>query len=134
MSFRQETMRGLARTTPGQVDFRLARRAVLADFKKGRLSRLDVCDAHPELLRAAVNLGRPAQEPCPVCEDETLVFVTYVFGPRLPASGRCITTAAELAKLNKSPRELTAYVVEVCPACSWNHLARTFPVGHPPRA
>ena len=29
------------------------------------------------------------------------MLVTYVFGPRLPASGRCITTKGELAKLAK---------------------------------
>lgn len=130
MSFRADTLRGApSRPAAGQVDFRLARRAVLADFRKGRLSRLDVCDAHPELIRAAVNCGRPAPEPCPICEDDTLVLVTYVFGSRLPASGRCITSTDELAKLNRSPRDLAAYVVEVCPDCSWNHLARTFPVG-----
>ena len=25
--------------------------------------------------------------------------------------------------------QLAAYVVEVCPSCSWNHLARTFQLG-----
>src|SRR6266542_2663644 len=130
MTFRADTLRGFpARPSAGQVDFRLARRAVLADFRKGRLSRLDVCDAHPELIRAAINCGRPATEPCPVCEEESLTLVTYVFGPRLPPNGRCVTSTAELAKLDRSPRDLTAYVVEVCPDCSWNHLSRTYRMG-----
>ena len=46
------------RAVAGQVDYRLARNAVVSEFRKGRLSRLDVCDAHPELLRAATNVRR----------------------------------------------------------------------------
>lgn len=111
------------------VDFRLARNMVVSEFRKGRLSRLDVCDAHPELLRAARNVGEPATQHCPICESGQLVFVTYVFGSRLPASGRCITSRAELATLNRRSREVACYVVEVCPDCAWNHLARTFPLG-----
>ena len=41
----------------GDVDYRLARNMVVSEFHKGRLSRLDICDAHPELLRAATNVG-----------------------------------------------------------------------------
>ena len=39
------------------VDYALARRAVLRDLRTGKRDRLDVCDAHPELLRAARNIG-----------------------------------------------------------------------------
>ena len=35
---------------------------------------------------------------CPICELETMVHVSYVFGSRLPAHGRCVTSQAELAK------------------------------------
>ena len=38
---------------------------------------------------------------CPICEEDHIVLVTYAFGARLPASGRCITTKGELAKLAK---------------------------------
>ena len=55
---------------PGEIDYRLARNMVVSEFRKGRLSRLDVCDAHPELLRAARNVGEPAIQDCPVCEQE----------------------------------------------------------------
>ena len=61
--------------------------------------------------------------------NEPLVLVTYVFGPRLPPHGRCISQAGELAKLNKRSEALTAYVVEVCKGCSWHHLTRTFTLG-----
>ena len=52
----------------GQVDYRLSRNLVVSEFRKGRLSRQDVCDAHPELLRAAANIGEEVREDCPICE------------------------------------------------------------------
>jgi hypothetical protein len=128
VSFRLESLRG-AQAGPGAIDFRLMRRSIVSEFKKGRLAQHEVCDAHPELVRAAQNCGRPTAEECPICEESQVVLVTYVFGSRLPAHGRCITSAAELAKLAKRPDDLTAYVVEVCPDCSWNHLARTYLLG-----
>ena len=54
------------------------------------------------------------------------MLVTYVFGPRLPASGLCITSKKELKGFARKAGDFAAYVVEVCPECSWNHLARTF--------
>ena len=50
------------------TDYALARRAVLRDFRRGALTRLEVCDAHPELLRAAANCGQVTHEDCPICE------------------------------------------------------------------
>jgi hypothetical protein len=132
VSFRPESLRGTGegtQRTPGEIDYRLARRHVVAEFKRGRLSRLDVCDAHPELLRAARNVGEPTSEACPICDDGRLVLVSFAFGPRLPAHGRCVTSRAELTKLARQAQELACYVVEVCTDCSWNHLARTFLVG-----
>ena len=132
MTLRPESIRGSGATagaTTGVVDYRLARQQVIQQFRKGRLSRLDVCDAHPELRRAAQGVGQPTSEICPICEDEALALVTYAFGPRLPAGGRCIATAAELTKLSRGKAQVTCYVVEVCPACAWNHLARVFHVG-----
>lgn len=133
MSFRSEAVRypGGRRTDGGRgvVDYRLARRQVVAQFRKGRLSRLDVCDAHPELQRAAAGIGQQTTEPCPICEQGPLVLVTYAFGPRLSAGGRSIATARELAELNRSPTQIACYVVEVCLDCAWNHLTYVFHVG-----
>ncbi len=131
MSFRPESMRGApsgGRIT-GHIDYRLARNSVISEFRKGRLSRLDVCDAHPELLRAAINVGESSREDCPICEADKVRLVSYVFGTRLPPSGKCITSKRELAKLSRTTRDLACYVVEVCPHCSWNHLAQTFVIG-----
>ena len=132
MSFGPETFGGAPAAdagAAGQVDFRLARNHIVSEFKKGRLSQRDICDAHPELLRAATNVGQRKHEPCPICEGPALTLVSYVFGGRLPAHGRCLSSRSELLKLSERSTPLTCYVVEVCPDCSWNHLSRTFPVG-----
>ena len=130
MSFRPEAIRGgPGRDTRGEVDYRLARNAVLSEFRKGRLGRPDVCDAHPELVRAARQVGQPTTDACPICEEAEVVHVSYVFGPRLPAHGRCITSRRELSGYARKATVNTCYVVEVCPQCSWNHLARTFTLG-----
>lgn len=112
----------------GQIDYRLARRSVIRGFHNGRLSRLDICDAHPELMRAARHVGEATSEDCPICEESKVVLVTYAFGPGLGAAGHCITSKVELSKIARRTEELTCYVVEVCPGCSWNHLARSFHV------
>jgi hypothetical protein len=125
-SFGRQAIRGAAEPTLGTIDHRLARRHVVAEYRRGRLAKHEVCDAHPELVRAAEHASRETQETCPICEQAKVVLVSYVFGPRLPAYGRCITTAEELAKLSKRSGTFTCYVVEVCPGCRWNHLAQTF--------
>ena len=113
----------------GRVEYLLARNAVIREYRRGRLSRLDVCDAHPELLRAAGNLGRPTGDQCPICEEADLVDVTFVFGARLPAGGRCVATQAELDRYRRRKDPVVCYVIEVCTGCSWNHLARMYPAG-----
>lgn len=130
MTFHPAPLAGGARLV-GVVDYRLARRGLISDFRKGRLSQVEVCDAHPELIRAAESYSRVTQERCPICQDAMLVHVTYVFGPNLPAAGRCVATLEELARLAgrcNAERPLTCYVVEVCTACHWNHLSKVFPL------
>jgi hypothetical protein len=132
MSYRPGLLRGApsAGAGVGHVNYRLARNSVVSEFRKGRLSRLDVCDAHPELLRSATNVGQVTGEDCPICDETKVVLVSYVFGARLPPGGRCISSKRELTKLSRGARDLACYVVEVCPNCSWNHLARSFTVGN----
>lgn len=129
MAFRPEAIRGTERSAGAVVDYRLTRQQVVTQFRKGRLSRLDVCDAHPELRRAASGVGRPTGEGCPICEDCAVVLVTYAFGAGLPAGGRTVTTAREMAQLTRRRASVTCYVVEVCPDCGWNHLTRVFQAG-----
>ena len=53
---------------------------------------------------------------------------------RLPAHGRCVTAKGELRALARRGGTFTCYVVEVCPACGWNHLARTWALGRGDRS
>jgi hypothetical protein len=127
MSFRVEAIRGA--THGGTVDYRLARQGVLAELRKGRLARHEVCDAHPELLRVAREYVEDTTDlDCPVCEDEKLTLVSYVFGSYLGPAGRCVRDKAELAKVTRRKGSYRCYVVEVCTDCGWNHLLRVFEV------
>ena len=105
------------------------RDAVVREVRRGRVDAVDVCDAHPELLRAARNVGRPLGDDCPICGEERTVQVTYVFGSGLPAGGRCPATATELNRLRRRTEPVLCYDVEVCPGCGWHHLTRKYPAG-----
>ncbi len=113
---------------PSRIEYRLIREHVVREFRRGRLSRPDVCDAQPELMRVAKNLGRQTSTECPICEQACLVHASFAFGSRLPAQGRALAPG-ELAKLSRNSGEIACYVVEVCTECSWNHLLRMFTVG-----
>jgi len=129
--FLQPEAPGREGSTPGSVDYRFARRQLLARYRAGELSREDVCDAQGELLRVGANCSRKATAPCPVCGESTLRLVQFVFGPRLPSGGRVADGRAELRKLaerygrNSSAR---TYTVEVCLTCRWNHLLEVVPL------
>jgi hypothetical protein len=113
------------------TDYALARRALLRDLERGAVARLDVCDAHPELLRAARHVGEAADQRCPVCSGRHLRYVSYVYGDHLrQANGRCIVHPSELERLDATNEEYTRYVVEVCPDCGWNFLTRRELHGH----
>jgi hypothetical protein len=132
VKFRPAPLAGVESAASGVIDYRLARRAIISEYRRGRLSSTDVCDAHPELRRAATEYSRPTTETCPICEETSLVLVSYVFGPQLPSHGRCIAELAELTALARRATkrgEYVCYVVEVCPGCFWNHLNQVFPLG-----
>lgn len=91
---------------------------------------VDVCDAHPELMRAAKNIGEDTDHVCPVCSHESLRLVRYVYGEALKRdSGRVVYPAEWLKELAKTHDQFTCYVVEVCIDCAWNHLMRSYTVG-----
>jgi hypothetical protein len=122
---------GRPEAPPGgaRVEYRLARNAVVRDVRKGRVLRTDVCDAHPELLRAARNVGKRTEENCPICDEVKTVQVTYVFGAKLPPGGTCPGTLTELNRLRRRAEPVLCFEVEVCPACAWHHLTRKYPAG-----
>lgn len=111
------------------VEYRLVRDAVVREVRRGKVAVEDVCDAHPELLRAARNVGRPTGDDCPICEAARIVQVTYVFGAGLPPGGRCPGTKTELDRLRGRSEPVVCYEVEVCPSCSWHHLLRKYASG-----
>lgn len=111
-----------------EVSYRLMREAAVKEAKRNPLVREDFRDAHPMLLRAARSVGVPADGMCPLCEAERLVWVKYAFGPRLPAEGRCLENAADEERLARRVGVFTCRVVEVCCACAWNYLVRSYTV------
>ncbi|MEA2476665.1 MAG: hypothetical protein QOF16_921 [Actinomycetota bacterium] len=103
---------------------------MLTQLRQGFIGTTDVCDAHPELLRAGKNIGEELERPCPICSHDALRIVRYVYGDELRTnSGRVVYPAEWLAELAKHHDSFTCYVVEVCVDCSWNYLMRAFQVG-----
>lgn len=114
---------GTLRSVRHRVDYALARRAVLRELRAGTRSRTDVCDAHPELVRAGRYCGDDADHPCPVCGGSEVRYVSYVYGDNLKRqNGTCISSTTELERFDDRFEEFARYVVEVCLDCHWNHL------------
>lgn len=126
----------------GRVSYRLAKRTLVRQVTRGSIAVTDVCDAHPELLRVARNIGQRTARTCPICrladdramvpldEENTLRQVTYVFGDDLRAkSGHVVWTLDELAGMARRYRSFTTYVVECCLVCGWNHLVESYLLG-----
>ena len=112
------------------VDYGLARRATLTSLLgSGPITREDACDAHPYLLRAARHHGEASTSECPVCRDERLRLVHYVYGDELGAYEGRVKAPAELAEMAHEHGEFRVYVVEVCLGCAWNHLVQSFVLG-----
>jgi hypothetical protein len=119
----------MLRTQRDVIDYGLARRAALVDLFAGRLSAMDVCDAHPYLLRAAKYHGEPTETPCPVCKRGPLIHVTYTYGDAFKDTSGRVRATVELAALERAHAEFTVYVVEVCRDCAWNHLVSSYVLG-----
>ena len=119
----------MLRTQRAVVDYGLARRSTLMDLFSGRASTMDVCDAHPYLLRAARYHGEPTEQACPVCKKGPLTHVTYTYGDGFKETNGRVRATADLAALEREHAEFTVYVVEVCRDCAWNHLVTSYVLG-----
>jgi hypothetical protein len=110
-----------------RTDYRLQRRALLGEVRAGQRPLHDVRDAHPDLVRAGANIGTPARDACPLCEEPQLVHVAYVFeGKRSRSpSGRAVPRDS-LARQAERHGDLRVYTVEVCLACHWHHLVESY--------
>ena len=127
-AMKQGLAQAAANSAGGSIDYRLARERAVHAYVSGEATRSEVCDAQSELMRNARECGVALDRPCPICVDAEVVQVTYIFGPRLPASGRCMVTEGDYERIRRRKGNFTAYDVEVCPECKWNHLLRTNPV------
>lgn len=119
----------------GRIDYRMAKRALVRQVTRGQVAVQDVIDAHPELLRAARNIGAETSRTCPICRladdradvpidsGNTLREVTYAYGEALrQKTGHVIWDDGELAEMAGRYASFTAYKVECCLVCGWNHL------------
>lgn len=111
------------------IDFRMLRRAYVERVRSGDVPQHDACDATIDLVRAAQHHGVARRAACPVCAAHELRNVTYLFGPRLPKSGKCVTSTKVLHEADERPEQFTAYTVEVCLQCRWNHVLAAVPHG-----
>jgi hypothetical protein len=109
-----------------EIDYALARRLTVRDFRSGALTRLDVCDAHPELLRAAKYVGHKTDKSCPVCGKEDLRLLAYVYADDLRADNGRVWELSEALNVAAAHRGGACYVVEVCTRCHWNHLSQAY--------
>ncbi len=112
----------------GTVDHRLLRENLIRDYRSGRVSKEEICDATEELLRVADNFGEGASKPCPICGAESLVYVEFAFGARLPSSGQVVPNGVLLEETVRS-KKFDMYQVEVCKDCLWNHLVQKHAIG-----
>jgi hypothetical protein len=111
------------------IDYRMAKRALLRQVRFGLLSRIDVCDAHPELMRAAKHIGEKTSEECPICGEPGLRLVLYTYGKALKRANGRVRRRAEIGELRSQVDEFVCYIVEVCLDCQWNHLVMSFETG-----
>jgi hypothetical protein len=126
---KQSTRRPLGRSRRAElnvIDYTLAKRAILRDTQRGLQSVNDLCDAHPELMRAAKHVGEETRRDCPVCGKSKLVLLAYVYADGLRANNGRVWTLDQGLTLATRHRNAWCYVVEVCRDCAWNHLTEAF--------
>lgn len=140
------------------VDYALVRQATLQDLRSGYVTTTDVCDPHPDLIRAALHHGEPSSRSCPVCRGDRppakpltkddrldprlginggpglpgaggLVFLRYLYGDELGQYSGRIRSQQEIAEMSNDAGDVKVYVVEVCISCGWNHLVASYVVG-----
>ncbi len=130
MSFASRSARGGtgAAEAGAVVSYRLARQRLVDSFTRGRRTTEEICDAQPELRRVAHSFGASLNEPCPICDGDDLVTVSFAFGPGLPKAGRVLSDLKEIRKLRIRGKPSTCYLIEVCRQCWWNHLRESYGV------
>jgi hypothetical protein len=135
------------------VDYALVRQSTLQDLRTGYVTTTDVCDPHPDLIRAAKHHGEASTRTCPVCRHgdagfgnrldprlgvnggpglttpSSLVLLHYAYGEELGQFSGRIHSHAGVTELSRDAGNVKVYVVEVCVSCGWNHLVASYVVG-----
>lgn len=122
------------------VDYSLQRREKLVALHQRvrTVSRQDLCDADPILIRSAIHHGEESPVACPICTSDKMVTLRYVFGSQLGQYSGRIKSSEELDQMQSEYGEFRVCVVEVCPECGWNHMISSYVLGdgvvrRPPR-
>jgi hypothetical protein len=110
----------------GVIDYTLSTGGLLRAAGRGVSSVADLCDAHPELMRAAKHVGEATTTDCPVCGKDKLVLLAYVFGSSLRRNSGRVWPIQTGLRLTAAHPGSACYVVEVCRSCAWNHLREAF--------
>ncbi len=123
-----------------EINYALQRRNTLQALRRPQrtMSRQEVCDADPLLLRAALHHGEEHPDPCPICAKPRMVTLSYTFGDQLGQYSGRIKSTEELDRMQAEVGEFNVRVVEVCLECGWNHLIHSYLLGdgvrrRPPR-
>ena len=100
------------------------RRAVLREFRAGKKSRDELCDADFLLRAAGEHHGVDSDRPCPICES-AMRTVLWVYGDNLGRRSGSARREDEIAELIDETGPFTVHTVEVCGNCRWNYLLST---------
>lgn len=106
----------------GQVTYRWQRGRTLARWRAGKIRTEDICDAEFLLVAAADFHGVALTTPCPICGEESLRSVLWVYGEQLGRKSGSARNLEEIQNFQAEGLEFTVHRVEVCPKCRWNHL------------
>ncbi|MDO5735320.1 MAG: DUF5318 family protein [Propionibacteriaceae bacterium] len=80
---------------------------------------------HPVPGAAPVGLHHP----CPICADERMMTLNYIFGEQLGQYSGRIKPPAEPEEMQNEFGEFKVCVVEVCTECGWNHMIMAYLLG-----
>lgn len=104
-----------------EVSHEWERRAVLRDFRAGRVRREELCDADFLLKAAGRHHGVDSVRPCPICEN-VMRDVLWIYGDNVGRRSGTARSAEEIDSIVAQAGPVTVHRVEVCDRCGWNHL------------
>lgn len=111
------------------VDHSLARREAILEIRRTGGFNFRSEDTDPYLLRAAASYGEITERTCPICNDNEVVELTYIYSRELGhASGR-VVQPQKLSSLAPNYGFLSVHTVEVCQGCGWNHALISYMLG-----